>query len=156
MAGALCEVKLNCLTLPTRASLWTMWALATTVPGRRALGGQGGSVSITAARNRRSAATGVVISRVQQLVDHDAIAATNDRVGPCLPWLSKHRSSGHRLAHAACRTDGTCALARGMANQQQQGLDGAALRRATARRGDGVLPFGVRARAPSAQLKASS
>ena len=73
MAGALCEVKLNCLTLPTRASLWTMWALATTW---EASFGAKVCQSITAARNRRSAATGVVISRVQLLVD--AIAAAID------------------------------------------------------------------------------
>ena len=70
-------MKLNCLTLPTWASLWTMWAPATTW---EASFGAKVCQSITAARNRRGAATGDVISRVQLLVD-DAIGAANDRVG---------------------------------------------------------------------------
>jgi hypothetical protein len=63
-------VKLNCLTLPTAPSPSTGWALATT--SATSLGARV-CQSITAARNRRGAATGDAISRVQLLAE--AIAA---------------------------------------------------------------------------------
>ena len=62
--GHLHEVKLNCLTLPTPPSPSTGWALATTW---EATLGARVCQSITAARNRRGAATGDGISRVQLL-----------------------------------------------------------------------------------------
>jgi hypothetical protein len=64
------EVKLNCLTLPTPPSPSTGWALATT--SATSLGARV-CQSITAARNRRGAATGDAISKVQLLAE--AIAA---------------------------------------------------------------------------------
>ena len=67
-------MKLNCLTLPTPPSPSTGWALATT---REATLGARVCQSITAARNRRGAATGDAISRVQLLAE--AIAPSGDR-----------------------------------------------------------------------------
>lgn len=66
------EVKLNCLTLPTLPSPSTGWALATMW---EAILGARVCQSMTAARNRRGAATGDSISWVQLLVD--AIAVTS-------------------------------------------------------------------------------
>ena len=69
------EVKLNCLTLPTPPSPSTGWALATTCGA--SLGAKV-CQSMTPARNRRGAATGDSISRVQLLVEAIAVIISRD------------------------------------------------------------------------------